>query len=90
MNNGYIKDIADCIRRFEDILFAYRLDVQVHWQRLIPFFLTHTQCSWYDELRVKKNLSWTIFKEQSTLKYGIKSVVNIVIVLPSIKIRDKN
>ncbi|EIE91421.1 hypothetical protein RO3G_16132 [Rhizopus delemar RA 99-880] len=67
------KDIAECIRRFEDILFAYRLDVQVHWQRLIPFSLTHPQRSWYDELRVKKNLSWATFKEQLTLKYGIES-----------------
>ncbi|EIE84133.1 hypothetical protein G6F46_013303 [Rhizopus delemar] len=46
------KDIVECISHFEDILFAYRLDVQVHWQRLIPFSLTHTQRSWHDELRL--------------------------------------
>lgn len=68
-------DITACIVKFEDVMFAHRLDFDTNFLRLLPQVLTSAQRRWYDKFLVdfdlqKKPPTWEQFKVAITARFG--------------------
>jgi hypothetical protein len=62
---GEHKDIEDFVLGFEKVLRAYDLDLDVHWERLLPLGLPKLVSQWVEANLARQNLLW---KEAKTLR----------------------
>ena len=70
-------DVAACLQKFEDVMFAHNLDYDANFKRLIPACLSSSQRTWYDQYLSSlgehrfQSLTWVMFKLAVTDHYGL-------------------
>ncbi|KAL0582116.1 hypothetical protein ABG067_008189, partial [Albugo candida] len=68
-------DVTACLRKFEDVLFAHGLSVDLDFVRLVPQLLSDSQRTWYEQFITAYELdvappSWNDFRLAITSRYG--------------------
>ncbi|KAG1044098.1 hypothetical protein G6F43_011505 [Rhizopus delemar] len=67
-------DVKHCLKKFQDVMFAYGLDPDQNWLRLLPPCLSSSQHTWLDEHQEKEDVhTWSHFKKAFTGHYGVRS-----------------
>lgn len=71
--NTVFVDVDACLLKFEDVMFAYNLNFDTEYRRLVPPMLSPTQRTWYQSFTetTKSHISWANFKEAFKTRYGL-------------------
>ncbi|KAG2212105.1 hypothetical protein INT45_003662 [Circinella minor] len=71
--NTVFVDVDACLLKFEDVMFAYNLDFDSEFRRLVPPMLSPTQRTWYQSFTesTKSHITWANFKEAFKARYGL-------------------
>jgi len=65
-------DVDACLTKFQDVMFAYNLDFDAEFGRLIPPMLSPTQRTWYQSfINSTKQPTWAEFKAAFKARYGL-------------------
>lgn len=70
--NTVFVDVDACLTKFQDVMFAYNLDFDAEFARLVPPMLSPTQRTWYQSFVANsKQPTWAEFKASFKARYGL-------------------
>lgn len=70
--NTIFVDVDACLTKFQDVMFAYNLDFDAEFGRLVPPMLSPTQRTWYQSFVANsKQPTWAEFKASFKARYGL-------------------